>query len=89
MELQIIKNENKELMIEFQSGDLTMPDLIASELLNNPDVEFAGVKKDHPEVGKPILVVKTNKKKAMEAVEKALENIDEQFAEIKKALNKK
>ena len=89
MELQIIKNENKELTIEFQSGDLTMPDLIASELLNNPDVEFAGVKKDHPEVGKPILVVKTNKKKAMEAVEKALENIDEQFAEIKKALNKK
>ncbi|MCL5092886.1 MAG: hypothetical protein M1128_00235 [Candidatus Marsarchaeota archaeon] len=89
MELQIIKNENKELMIEFQSGDLTMPDLIASELLNNSDVEFAGVTKDHPEVGKPVLVVKTNKKKAMEAVEKALENIDEQFAEIKKALNKK
>ena len=89
MEMNVIKNESKELVIEFVTKDLTIPDLIVSELLQNSDVEFASVEKDHPEVGNPRLVVKTCKKKASDALEKALENIDENFSDIKKRLSKK
>ena len=87
--MNIIKDEKKEMVIEFGSEDFTIPDLIASELLQNSDVEFAGVEKDHPEIGNPRLVVKTGKKKASDALEKALEDIDENFSDLKKKLSKK
>lgn len=51
MEAKIIKNDSKELQIEFEDGDITIPDLIVNAVINDKDVEFAGVEKDHPEVG--------------------------------------
>jgi DNA-directed RNA polymerase subunit L len=88
-EINIIKNESKELILEFENGDTTIPDLIAAEISENPDVVFTGVTKDHPETGKPQLIIKTGKKKASEVLEKALESIDEQISEIKKGVNSK
>ncbi|MDE1856717.1 MAG: hypothetical protein KGH98_01385 [Candidatus Micrarchaeota archaeon] len=88
-EMNIIKDEPKELRIEFQSGDLTVPDLIANELLKNDDVEFAGVTKDHPEVGKPVLVLKTGKKKAADVLSKTLEDLTEKFTKLEGELSKK
>jgi DNA-directed RNA polymerase subunit L len=87
--INIIKNESKELILEFENGDTTIPDLITAEIAENPDVAFVGVTKDHPETGKPQLVIKTNKKKASEILEKALESIDEQISAIKKGINAK
>jgi DNA-directed RNA polymerase subunit L len=88
MKIEIKKDEGKELDIEFDTPDLTIPDLIANELLTSDSVEFAGVSKDHPEVGKPLLVVKS-KKSAKSDLLKALQSIDEQFAELKTQLSKK
>ena len=59
--VKVIKDEAKELQLEFESGDLTIPDLLAAELRDNEGVEFAGVAKDHPEVGKPLLVIKSKR----------------------------
>jgi DNA-directed RNA polymerase subunit L len=87
MKISIIKDESNELIIDFDTEDLTIPDLIASQLQQNPDVEFAGVGKDHPEVGKPRLVIKTGKKKAKDALQKALEELDETFAELKSGIS--
>ncbi len=87
--INVIKNESKELILEFENGDTTIPDLIAAELADESDVIFTGVTKDHPETGKPRLVIKTNKKKASDVLEKALESIDEQISEIKKGINAK
>jgi DNA-directed RNA polymerase subunit L len=89
MKISVTKNEPKELVIEFETTDLTLPDLIASELLKNPDVEFAGVSKDHPEIGKPKLVLKTSKKKAVEVLGKSIGNLEEVFTEIKSEVMKK
>ena len=89
MKISIIKSEPKELIIEFETTDLTLPDLIASDLLKNPDVEFAGVSKDHPKIGKPRLVVKTSKKKAAEVLEKSISGLEEVFTEIKDEFSKK
>lgn len=88
MKIEVKKDEGKELDIEFDTPDLTIPDLIASELLTNDSVEFAGVSKDHPEVGKPLLVVRS-KKSAKSDLLKALQSIDEEFAELKTQLSKK
>lgn len=89
MKTHIMKNEGNELVIEFETDDYTIPDLIASQLLEDDDVEFAGVAKDHPEVGKPRLVVKTGKKKPAVALSKALEVIDDQIAGIKAEFSSK
>ncbi|MCL5101930.1 MAG: hypothetical protein M1544_01035 [Candidatus Marsarchaeota archaeon] len=87
--INVVKNESKELILEFEDGDTTIPDLIAAELLKNDDVSFTGVTKDHPETGKPQLVIKTEKKKAADALNKALENLDEWISEVKKGINAK
>ncbi len=89
MKMNVIKDEGNEMTIEFETSDLTIPDLIASELLKNDDVEFAGVSKSHPEVGKPTLVIKTGKKKPRDALAKALTQIEEMASELKGQLPKK
>ena len=89
MKMNVIKNESNELVVEFDTSDFTIPDLLASQLLENDDVEFAGVAKDHPEVGKPRLTLKTGKKKAVTVFSKALEEVDENLAELRTQLNAK
>lgn len=89
MEIKIIKNESKELILEFGSSDLTIPDLLAHELMNDSDVGFAGVTKEHPEVGKPRLVVKTSKKSASKALESAIDRIRDNMKDAKAAISKK
>ncbi|MGI0100102.1 MAG: RpoL/Rpb11 RNA polymerase subunit family protein [Candidatus Micrarchaeaceae archaeon] len=85
MKIKVLKDESKELMIEFDTKDLTIPDLIASELVDEDDTEFAGVSKDHPETGNVVLVLKS-KKQAKSELLKAIGRLDEQFAELKEQL---
>jgi len=89
MDIKVIKNETKELIIEFDLGDITLPDLIVHELLQDGDVSFAGVSKEHPDVGKPILVIKTVKKGASTALEAAVERIRDNVKELKAGISKK
>ncbi len=89
MDVKILKDESKELMIEFESGDLTLPDLLAHELMNDSDVSFAGVSKEHPEVGKPILVIKTSKKSASAALTGAIGRVKDNIKELSAGLSKK
>ncbi|MEM3827502.1 MAG: RpoL/Rpb11 RNA polymerase subunit family protein [Candidatus Micrarchaeaceae archaeon] len=89
MEVTFKKDESKELMIEFDTSDFTLPDLIAARLVKDPGVSFAGVYKEHPETGKPLLVVKTEKKRARELLEKALKELEDEYSETKEELQKK
>jgi len=89
MEIKVIKNESKELVIEFETKDLTIPDLITAELLTYNGVEFAGVTKEHPEAGNPRLTLKTEKTNAAKVFEKALEKIEENISDIKSKIGKK
>ncbi len=88
MKINVLKDESKELMIEFDTKDLTFPDLIASALVAKDETEFAGVSKDHPETGNAVLVLKSRKQAKAELL-KALEEIEEQFSELKSQLSKK
>ncbi len=86
MKITIVKDESNELIIDFDTSDFTIPDLIASQLQQNDDVSFAGVAKEHPEVGRPRLVIKTGKGKAKTALEKALKQLDETISELKSSI---
>jgi DNA-directed RNA polymerase subunit L len=81
MKLNLIKDEDKELAIEFDTSDFTIPDLLADELLEDSNVEFAGVSKDHPETGKPVLLIRGKKAKA--SLMDAIERLDKSFGELK------
>lgn len=86
MKMSVVKNEGNELIVDFETSDYTIPDLIASQLQQNDDVEFAGVAKEHPEVGRPRLVIRTNKKNPRAALEKALKQLDETISELKASI---
>jgi DNA-directed RNA polymerase subunit L len=88
MEFKVLKNEKNELEIEFESPDLTFPDLVANTLLENDDVSFAGVKKDHPEIGKPHLIIKTKSKKADTVLKETLDSLNLDLSKLKKLINK-
>lgn len=88
LKMKVLKDESKELIIEFDTKDFTIPDLIASELLGDDNTEFAGVSKDHPETGNVVLALKS-KKKAKDELLKAIDSLDEQFAELKTMISKK
>ncbi len=87
MKIKVLKDESKELMIEFETKDLTIPDLIASELVNQEETEFAGVSKDHPETGNAVLVLKSKKNAKSELV-KAIERIDAHLSQLKTQVGK-
>lgn len=89
MKMSVLKEEGNEMTVEFETFDVTIPDLIANQMLKNPDVEFAGVAKEHPEVGKPKLLIRTNKKKPKDALSKAIDELEEQFEELKGSLPSK
>ncbi|MGC8571854.1 MAG: RpoL/Rpb11 RNA polymerase subunit family protein [Candidatus Micrarchaeia archaeon] len=86
MKINIKKNEDYELQIEFEENILVFPDLLSNKLSEYDEVEFVGVNRSHPEMGKPLLVLKTKKKKAKEVLKKALEELDEDFSELKNQL---
>ncbi|MEM0149566.1 MAG: RpoL/Rpb11 RNA polymerase subunit family protein [Candidatus Micrarchaeaceae archaeon] len=87
MAIKIIKDEGKEIWLEFESGDTTVPDLIAASLIDRSNIEFAGVRKDHPEVGKPVLVVKA-KRNAKDELQKALSELGDSFKDLESQLSK-
>jgi DNA-directed RNA polymerase subunit L len=89
MKTNVLKNEGKELILEFEGTDSTIAEMLASQLLTEADVSFAGVSRDHPQTGKPTLVIKTSKKKPADALQSAIEALEESFTELMKGIPKK
>ena len=82
MKLNIVQDEQKEIIIEFDSSiDRGIPELIKSKLLDDKNVTFAGVVKEHPERGNTKLIVKSTKT-VKPLIEKAIEELEEEFKEM-------
>lgn len=86
MEVRVTKREAKEAVLEFDTLDTTIPDLLASALLKDKDVLFAGVDRPHLEIGHPSLVVRTNKKGVGDALERAIESLNKDISSIKDSI---
>lgn len=87
MKINLVKEEGNELVIQFDTGDFTISDMLADELLEDTSVEFAGSSRDHPETGKPALSIRA--KKPRDALSKAIARLDKSFTELKAQLKKK
>ena len=88
MKLNLIEDEKDSIIIEFEGVDRGIPDLIKGKLLENKDVNFASVVKEHFEVSKPRLVVKSDKN-AKSLVLKAIEDLEDELKELQSQVPKK
>ncbi len=86
MKLNIIEDEPKSMVLEFEGADRGIAELIKDKLIKNKSVEFAGVIKEHPEVGQPRLVVKASKPKAL--ILEAVEEVQKEMKELASQMSK-
>lgn len=88
MEVNFVEDEAKSLVIEFVGADRSLPDMIKSKLLENKDVDFVGVVKEHPEIARPKIIVKSSKT-ARTIVAKAVEELQDDVKDLASSLPKK
>lgn len=78
-ELKETGKNNKKLIIE--GGNYSIANIIKEELLRQDSIEFTGVKKEHPQKEKFILVIKGED--IEESLKEAIKKGKERFKEIK------
>lgn len=82
IELKEIGENNKKLIIK--EGNYSISNIIKEELLAQDSIEFAGVKKEHPQKDKFIIVIKGEniKKSIKEAIKKGKEKFKDIKSEV-------
>jgi len=88
MKLNFVEDEPKSVIVEFVDMDRSIPEMIKSKLIDNKDVEFVGVVKEHPEIERPKLIVKAEKN-ARTIVIKAVEELEDDMKALAASLPKK
>ncbi len=88
MKLNITEDAKKGMTLEFIDADRGIADLIKGKLMENKDIEFVGVVKEHFEVSNPKLVIKTSKN-ARSLVQKAIEELEDDLKELSSQVPKK
>ncbi len=88
MELNVTEDGKKGLIIEFADVDRGIAELIKGKLSKSKDVDFVGVVKEHFEVSKPKLIVKSSKN-ARNLVLKAAQELEDELKELASQLPKK
>ena len=88
MKVNIVEDEAKSLVVEFQGADRAFAELIKYKLLESKDVDFASATKEHPELGWPRLIVKSSKS-ARSLVLKAIEQVEDDIKELHSQIPKK
>jgi len=92
MRINILKKTGNEMEFELEGEGHTFCNVLRKELLNDPNVEYAAYRIDHPLVGVPVFYVRTKGKDPIEALIDATNRIrksTEEFMEkFKKAVSK-
>ncbi len=88
MKLEIIEDEPKTLVIEFEDADRSVAEAIKGEIIDSESADFVAVVKEHPELNKTRLIVKASRN-PKGLVSKAIEDIEEKLKEVESKLPKK
>ncbi|HKZ45390.1 MAG TPA: DNA-directed RNA polymerase subunit L [archaeon] len=83
MELKILKQDEKTLMLEVEGETVALTNLLRQELLEDKNVDEAAQIKEHPYLAEPKIFVKTERGSPVTALEKASERIQSQLAEFR------
>ncbi len=88
MKINVTEDDKKGLIVEFDGADRSIADLIKSKLDKEKEVDFVTVMKEHPEVGKPKLIIKSSKNPRT-LISKAIGELQDELDEFEKMLPKK
>jgi DNA-directed RNA polymerase subunit L len=88
MEYEILKEETHEMQIQFSEIDHGFLNMIKEAVWQQSGVEMASFRIEHPEVSKPLFILKTKGKDAKKIWNSALAAIDEQLEKLSKELKK-
>ncbi|MEM3437841.1 MAG: RpoL/Rpb11 RNA polymerase subunit family protein [Nitrososphaerales archaeon] len=92
MEIKVISNAEKNLIIEIENEDLSIPEIIHHELLKDEHVLFAGFREQHPLLKKINMRIQTKDVEPLNALisscSKAIENTSNLLSKVKDVLTK-
>lgn len=92
MQLKVLREDEKTLVLEVGGETVTFTNLLRKELWQDKSVSEASQKKEHPYVGEEKILVKTSRGSPRTALEKAATRIVDQAKEFgeefKRALKK-
>lgn len=88
MEIIIKKKEKNYLEFLLKGERHSFPTLLKFYLLKDPAVVFASYDLDHPVIGTPRFIVRTDGKEVIKVVEKAVDAIVKDLKEMQKSLKK-
>jgi DNA-directed RNA polymerase subunit L len=83
MDLKIVKEDEKTLILELKKESISFANLLREELWNDKSVSEAAHIKEHPYLAEPKVFVKVNKGSPRTALEKAATRIEDQAKEFK------
>ncbi|MFH0711154.1 MAG: DNA-directed RNA polymerase subunit L [Candidatus Aenigmatarchaeota archaeon] len=92
MELSVIEEDEKKIILEVKDESISFVNLLRSELWNDKSVSEAAYIKEHPYLGQPKIFIKTERGSPRVALEKAsvrvLDKAKEFQEEFKRSLKK-
>ncbi len=86
MKLNVKTIEPHYLELEFEDEDVAFPHALREILISEKDVEFAAVRSDHPQVGSPVLILRTKSGNVVDALEDALKELKSNVKDFKNGL---
>jgi DNA-directed RNA polymerase subunit L len=88
MEMKVLDKDKNALRIEIEGPDDTVIYPLINELLKDEDIAEAKYSVGHPQLDKPVLLVRTKKGKPQTAIKKAAEALAGQFREARQLFEK-
>ena len=83
MKLNVKTQEPNYIEIEFMDEDISLVHALRESLVEKKDVEFVAAKSEHPQVGSPILILRTKKEDALETLRGALKELKKEVVSFK------
>jgi len=93
MELKILSDSNKTLLINIEDEDISIPQVIQHELLEDEHIVFAGVIKQHPLINRLTLRIQSKDIEPLDVlVSKSLKAVEKSaviLSEVRRSLDEK
>ena len=86
MNVDVKKLEKNYLEIVLTDQDISLADSLREIVVEDKDVEFASAKLEHPQIGHPLIIIRTKSKDALELLIKAVSQLKGNADEFKAAL---
>ena len=88
MELNVKESSKNKLVLEVKGEDHTFCNILTKRLQDNPSVNVAAYKIDHPLTRVPTLLVETSKGSPKDAILDTIKNIEKEAKDFQKAFSK-